>query len=208
MPLGDTPVVELKDLRIAFAPTFPGIPVAAEVRCATEDLAQQLQALGATVEEAALPHLDSEQELASAGALIGMMVGAFQPHEQDDPTTLDTYLDALDRRDRAIIAWERFFNGWDALLCPPAMVTAFPHCEPGMPLHVDGSDVVYWMVSAHSTMFNYTGHPAVVLPYSLDHDGLPIGVQVVGKRWADSRLLSVARALSAVSGAFHRPPGY
>ena len=73
------------------------------------------------------------------------------------------------------------------------MITAFPHCETGSPLHVDGQDVNYWMVSAHATLFNYTGHPAVVLPYKLDRDGLPIGVQMVGKRWGESRLLAIAR---------------
>jgi amidase len=66
----------------------------------------------------------------------------------------------------------------------------------------------YWMVSAHSTLFNYTGHPAVVLPYTLDRDGLPIGVQVVGKRWDEARLLAIAQSLSAVTGPFQRPPGY
>lgn len=88
------------------------------------------------------------------------------------------------------------------------MVTAFPHCETGSPLRVDGRDVEYWMVSAHGALFNYTGHPAVVLPYKLGRDGLPIGVQVVGKRWDESRLLATARALSQVTGKFRRPPGY
>ena len=93
-------------------------------------------------------------------------------------------------------------------LCPPSMVTAFPHCETGTPLQVDGQEVAYWMVSAHTTMFNYTGHPAVVLPYRLDRDGLPIGVQIVGRRWDESRLLAAAQALAEVTGEFRRPPGY
>jgi amidase len=152
--------------------------------------------------------VDFNQELASAGALIGMMTGAVQPGEQERPTTLAHYLEALHRRDQSIIAWEQFFDEWDVLLCPPSMVTAFPHCETGTPLHVDGQEVAYWMVSAQGTLFNYTGHPAVVLPYMLDHDGLPIGIQMVGKRWDESRLLAMAKALSEVTGAFQRPPGY
>jgi amidase len=47
-----------------------------------------------------------------------------------------------------------------------------------------------------------------VLPYKLDRDGLPIGVQLVGKRWDESRLLAIAKVLSAVTGEFRRPPGY
>jgi amidase len=88
------------------------------------------------------------------------------------------------------------------------MTTAFAHCEPGTPLLVDGHDVTYWMVSAYATVFNYTGHPAVVLPYTRDYAGLPIGVQVVGKRWGDSRLLAAADAIAGVTGGFRRPPGY
>jgi amidase len=144
----------------------------------------------------------------SAGALIGMMTGAFQPEEQERSTTLAQYLEALDRRDQSMLAWEQFFEEWDVLLCPPTMTTAFPHCEPGTLLQVDGQQVIYWMVSAHGALFNYTGHPAAVLPYKLDRDGLPIGMQLVGKRWGESRLLAVAKALSEVTGPFQRPPGY
>ena len=156
VPVDEVPQLELKQLRIAFAPTFPGFPVAAEIREAIEELAQQLGTLCAAVEEATLPQVDFNQELMSAGELIGMI----------------------------------------------------PHCETGSPLQVDGQEVIYWMVSGHGTLFNYTGHPAVVLPYKLDHDGLPIGVQLVGKRWDEARLLAMAKAISEVTGAFQRPPGY
>jgi amidase len=208
VPVGEMPQLELGHLRIAVAPTFPGFPVAAEVRAAIEELAKQLSALGAVVEEAALPRVDFQQEVVSAAALVSMMLGALQPAEQDRSTTLAQYLEALDTRDQSIAAWEQFFEKWDVLLCPPSMMTAFPHCEPGSPLSVDGQEVAYWMVSFHSTVFNYSGHPAVVLPYTLDHAGLPIGVQIVGKRWDESRLLGIARALSEVIGPFQRPPGY
>ncbi len=208
VPVEEMPQLDLNRLRVAFAPTFPGIPVAAEMREAGEEFAGRLAALGAVVEEAALPQVDFQQELASAGALIGMMMGAFQPEEPERPTTLAHYLEALDIRDQSIAAWEHFFEKWDVLLCPPSMMTAFPHCEPGALLLVDGQEVSYWMVSAHSTVFNYTGHPAVVLPYKLGRAGLPMGVQIVGKRWSEARLLAMAKALSGVTGAFQRPPGY
>ena len=201
VPVDEVPNLDLKHLRVAIAPTFPGFPIAADVRVAVEELAQQLTPLCAAVEAATLPQVDFNQELASAGALI-------QPEEQERPTTLAHYLEALHRRDQSILAWEQFFDKWDVLLCPPSMVTAFPHCEPGTPLQVDDQEVTYWMVSAHGTLFNYTGHPAVVLPYQLDRDGLPIGIQMVGKRWDESRLLAMAKALSEVTGAFQRPPGY
>jgi amidase len=88
------------------------------------------------------------------------------------------------------------------------MMTAFPHCEPGSPLQVDGQAAVYWQVSAHTTLFNYTGHPAIVLPYAQDREGLPMGIQLVGKRWHEARLLGVAQAIAEVSRGFQRPAGY
>ncbi len=197
VPVNEVPALELKNLRIAFAPTFADIPVSAEIRDTIEKLAQQLGRSGAIVEEAALPALDFNRDLSSAGELIGMILGAFQPEENKPPATLAQYLEALHRRDQSIIAWDQFFNEWDALLCPPAMTSAFTHCEPGSPLQVDGQNVPYWTISAHTTLFNYSGNPAVVLPYKLDHAGLPIGVQLVGKRWDEPRLLAIAKAVSS-----------
>lgn len=182
-------------LRIAVAPTFAGLPVAADIRSAVERTARELARLGAVVEEASLPPID----LAAAGALIGMVVEATQPDAQ---ATLVQYMAALQQRDRSIMAWEDFFDRWDALLCPPSMTAAFPHCEPGTPLNVDGRNVDYFTVSAHTMPFNYTGHPAVVVPSGLDAATLPIGVQVVAKRWADAKVLAIAEVVARVSGGF------
>src|SRR5712691_2632909 len=129
VPVEEMPQRELNRLRIAFAPTFAGFPVAAEMREAVQEFAGRLSALGAVVEEAALPQVDFQQELESAGALIGMMMGAFQPEDEARPTMLAQDLEALHRRDQSIAAWEHFFEKLDVLLCPPSMMTAFPHCE-------------------------------------------------------------------------------
>jgi amidase len=208
VPVDKMPRVALRELRIAFVPTFPGFPVSGDIRAAMEKVAGELQRSGAAVEEAILPKLDFYEELSSTGKLIRMMLETVQPEAKKEPTTLAKYLEALHRRDKSIFSWEKFFQSWDVLLCPVSMVTAFPHCEPGAAIQVDGHPVDYRMVSAHGALFNYTGHPAVVVPYALDRDGLPIGVQLVGRRWNESRLLAIARAMSALTGKFRRPPGY
>ena len=58
VPVDEMPQLALKHLRIAFAPTFPGFPVAAQMREAVEEFAGRLSALGAVVEEATLPQVD------------------------------------------------------------------------------------------------------------------------------------------------------
>ena len=48
----------------------------------------------------------------------------------------------------------------------------------------------------------------MVLPYAQDREGLPMGMQLVGKRWHEARLLGMAQAIAEVSGGFQRPEGY
>jgi len=199
---------DLKTLRIAFAPSFPGFPVAGDISAAVENLARQLQSAGAVVEEAKLPRLDLHHDLAQGGALIGMMMEAAQPEPPSEPSPVTRWFEALARRDRSILAWDRFFENYDALLCPVAMTTAFAHCEPGTPLKVDGKDQSYWMLPAYGAVFNYSGHPALSMPCGQDGDGLPIGLQLVGARWSESRLLGIAEAMTPLTGSFSRPPGY
>jgi amidase len=208
VPVEAVPQLDIKRLRIACAPTFPGFPVAADIRQAVQTLARKLSDAGAIVEEADLPELDFHADLAAGGELIGMMLGAAQPDKDAPPPGLSGYFAALHKRDRSIVAWEKFLSQWDALLCPVSMTSAFPHCEAGTPLKVDGRDEDYWMVAGHGALFNYSGHPAIAMPCGLDGAGLPIGVQLVGKRWSESRLLAIAQALSPLTGGFRRPPGY
>jgi amidase len=69
--------------------------------------------------------------------------------------------------------------------------------------------VPHWVGGLHYTApFNLTGHPAVVIPFTRSHEGLPIGLQIVGRRWDDMRILGIARTLSEVIGPFRPPPGY
>lgn len=200
--------VNLKSLRIAVAPSIPGFPVASEISAAVDALAKRLQAAGAIVEPAKLPKLDLLDDLEQGGALIGMMLEAAQPEPPEQPTPVARWFEALARRDRSILAWDRFFENCDALLCPVAMTTAFPHREPGTSIKVDRKEQSYWMLPAYGAVFNYSGHPALSLPCGQDRDGLPIGLQLVGARWSEARLLGIARAIEPVTGGFRRPPGY
>ncbi|PBB27085.1 MULTISPECIES: amidase [unclassified Mesorhizobium] len=208
VPAEITPKLSLKTVRIAFAPSLPGFPVASAIGAAAENLARQLQSAGAIVEQAKLPELDLHDDLAQGGALIGMMMEAAQPEPPERPTSVSRWFEALARRDKSILAWDRFLDDWDALLCPVAMTTAFPHCEPGTPIKVDGKDQDYWMLPAYGAVFNYSGHPALSMPCGKDRDGLPIGLQLVGKRWSEARLLGVAAAIEPLTGGFRRPPAY
>lgn len=202
----ETPDRDLKTLRIGFARTFAGLPVARDIANAVKSAATRLSGAGFTVEEAALPKIKYPEVFGAAGELLGAMVSAFQNEQGAKTFSAEDYFTALQRRDEVIAAWEEFFTRWDALLCPCSMITAFPHTEPGTPLAVDGTKVDYYTVSGHGTLFNYTGQPAVCVPAGADREGLPIGLQLVGRRWSDRRLLAIARKLAPHIGEFQRPP--
>lgn len=61
---------------------------------------------------------------------------------------------------------------------------------------------------AYTVLFNLTGHPAVVIPIGQTEDELPIGMQIVGKRWKEMELLSIAQQIDNAIGGFQHPPGY
>jgi amidase len=129
VPVEKGPKVTLRDLRIAVAPTFADLPLASEIRMAIERLAKELAPLCAAVEETSLPALDFNQDLAKAGELISMTLGAFEEQGDGPTASLAQYLQSLHRRDHSIFTCEEFFAQWDVLLCAPTMLTAFPHCE-------------------------------------------------------------------------------
>jgi amidase len=53
-----------------------------------------------------------------------------------------------------------------------------------------------------------SGCPTIVMPLGVSRDGLPFGVQVIGRRWEDERLLAIAKLVAGLTEGFRRPPGY
>src|SRR5437764_14342254 len=84
------------------------------------------------------------------------------------------------------------------LLCPVYAVTAFRHGERSWT--VDGQTVQYLDASSYSQWFNLLGNPAAVVPMERSDDGLPIGVQIVGRPWEEERVLAVAAVLEKAGG--------
>jgi len=122
---------------------------------------------------------------------------------------MQQYTESLTRRDALIAALEHFLARWDAFLCPVSVGPAIEHCPFGTPIDVDGQQVSYFVAGiAYTCPFNLTGHPVVVLPLARSAQGLPIGLQVIGRRWGEMPLLTIATQLAQVIGPIRRPPGY
>jgi amidase len=130
------------------------------------------------------------------------------------PITVPGAMAALSDQDRQVDAMERFLSGYDAWIVPAASTTAFPHHAPSdtygtfnvydEPVLIDGAAVPYYVATqSYTTLFSVTGSPVVAMPVAQSAGGLPIAVQVVGRRFEDLRLLRVAALLD---GVVERPP--
>jgi amidase len=215
-PRDDAPARPLGDYRIAWTDGFGGVTVSAEIRAALERLAGQLEEAGCRVERCDPAGFDVE-----ALERAGRAVGGFEARPelprpirllvrlQTMATAGDAYIRGLNRRDALTARLEEFLSDWDTWLCPAAAVPAFTHRKPGGKIEMDGQKVAYWAAGSHYTkIFTFTGNPVVALPIARSSDGLPIGAQLVGRRWHDNELLNVAAAIAEVTGGFNRPPGY
>jgi len=135
------------------------------------------------------------------------------------PATYDRYIEINSRREILIAHFEQFLMKWDVFICPVTTGPAFKHREPNDtifgyniyddPIKIDDHPLNYWMANcAYTTPFNMTGNPSVTIPAGYSKDGMPIGVQVVGRRWHDMELLDIAEMIDAVAGAYREPEGY
>jgi len=220
-------------LRVAWVDDFGGITVTRDTRTALARLVATLQERGCTVARCLPENFDFPGIWETYGELRQCEVGgAMTPElekecaanfgvsaQSDDPelrgmarrlnASLRQYTATLAKRDAYIAGVEQFFESWDVLLCPVTVGPAFPHCAPGTPIPVDEGHVPYRLGgTAYTSPFNLTGNPVVALPLTRSNDGLPIGVQVVGRRWGEMKLLAVAERIAELTVPFERPPGY
>jgi Asp-tRNA(Asn)/Glu-tRNA(Gln) amidotransferase A subunit family amidase len=93
---------------------------------------------------------------------------------------------------------------YPVLLCPVAAIPAFHHGE--REWQIEGKTVKYLDAWSYCEWFNLLGFPAAVVPMGLSREGLPIGVQIVGRPWQEEVVLEVAAKLEQERGAFQGPP--
>ena len=165
--------------------------------------------MGAFVEQR-MPDVDLGHQYELGEELFDLLAGTFsaEPTEfseqasvvskSGERSSLEAYLRALDRRDEVMRTWEEFFFRWDALILPAGTITAERHGEEP----TEPPQEYPYALSAVS------GCPMVVVPAGVDNRGLPFGLQILGKRWDDERLLGIAESLSKLAGGLRRPPGY
>ena len=112
------------------------------------------------------------------------------------------YARAQNARPRLAAAYDRALADVDVLAVPTVQRTAHERvADPGPAAVLERAA----SATENRAPFNATGHPAISLPCGT-HDGLPVGVMLVGPRWADGDLLAVAGAYETYVGLSPAPP--
>ncbi|HZS95632.1 MAG TPA: amidase [Terriglobales bacterium] len=123
---------------------------------------------------------------------------AAEPSHSGD-SLLDTWLRRDIVRGRILAQMQQF----PILLCPVAAVPAFRHGERSWV--VEGKTVQYLDAWSYTEVLNLLGNPGAVVPVGQSPEGLPIGVQIVGRPWEEELVLAVAAEVERECGGFRRP---
>lgn len=90
------------------------------------------------------------------------------------------------------------FEQCDLIVCPASAGTA-------MPLNSDLTPLEYYALDLFTVAMNLAGVPACSVPCGLATNGLPLGMQVVGRRFDDMRVLQLAKHIETVAAVDNRP---
>jgi aspartyl-tRNA(Asn)/glutamyl-tRNA(Gln) amidotransferase subunit A len=212
----------LRGLKVAWCADFGWDywPVDAEVLAATRDAALRLADFGCEVVDVRPDWLGPMEAWNSV--FYGGIVGQVGPRlaevrDQLDPGLVhiiqtyqsDSMQDYLQAEIARAAFWDQvrhFFGTYALLLTPTMPLPAFPVGQdtPGV---VSGRlpNGLGWSMFTYP--FNLTGQPAASLPCGFTSDGLPIGLQVVGRRHADAQVLTASAAFErAAPWVVRRPP--
>jgi Asp-tRNA(Asn)/Glu-tRNA(Gln) amidotransferase A subunit family amidase len=213
--------VDTRKLRVGYFEDDGRTPVTAETRAAVRTAAEALRSTGFQVEPFQPQGLEEARQLwwkyfvVAGGMLIKPM---FKDRESDvspilrqflewsaaEPAlTAEALLDAWIRRDMIRAQFFTQMEQYPILLCPAAAIPAFRHGERSW--LIEDQTVDYLDAWSCTEFFNLLGNPAAVVPVGHSSEGLPIGVQIVGRPWEEEQVLSVAAKLEDECGAWRIP---
>jgi aspartyl-tRNA(Asn)/glutamyl-tRNA(Gln) amidotransferase subunit A len=115
------------------------------------------------------------------------------------------YVHAQRVRNKAAADVRSALAGVDALVLPAVAMAAYPIGQQTVDLGGEEEDVLGAM-TRYTPLFNLTGHPALVLPCGFNQDGMPIGMQIVGRLFDEAMVLRVAHTYESRTEWHQRRP--
>jgi len=200
----------VRGLRIAFSVDLGYATVHPEIVRAVTEAVRRFEALGATV-TVAHPGFASPREcfdrhwFAGAAYLASTMrpeqrvqldAGLQEIIAAGEAITRHEYLHATMERMSLATTMQHFHEQYDLLVTPTLAVPAFDAGNE-TPSGAKGERWMEW--TPFSYPFNLTQQPAASVPCGFTSDGLPIGMQIVGPRYADALVLRASRAYESVA---------
>jgi aspartyl-tRNA(Asn)/glutamyl-tRNA(Gln) amidotransferase subunit A len=211
----------IRGRRVAFSPTLDGLRVDPEVAMVVREAARVFETLGCVVDEVE-PGWPPTYELIRGmwSAHYAGTYGHLLPEWRSrmDPGFVAciedgfkvSAADYIRMRGRKMDIWDAvrpFFERYDLLLTPSLSVAAFP-VQRLNPEHWPAPerpwDWIGW--ASFSYPFNFTGQPAATVPAGFTPAGLPVGLQIAGRRFADLTVLQASAAFEAARPWAQRRP--
>ncbi|WP_345153030.1 amidase family protein, partial [Nonomuraea rubra] len=199
----------------AWSPDLGGLPVDPRTAAVTATAPGVFERLGARVEQVELDLSDAEDAFRTYRAWNYLLVhgdkSGLGPNtawnvEQGRKVTGADLARAETARSRLYQRMAAFFDTYDVLIAPVSQVPPFPVEHPHVS-EINGQklpDYLAWMRSAY--WISVLHAPAASVPAGFTGDGLPVGVQIVGRPFEDARVLRVARAFEQATGHGLRRP--
>jgi len=179
-----------------------------EVRRAAEAAVRDMEKRGAVVREVSLPHLkeslDAATDISLAEALHVHEAAGFFPARaaEYDPEVrhrieaggkvpAHRYLAGFDVRKRLLDEFDAAFQDVDAIVAPTVPVPA--PLIGAESVQIGGEQIgARAAIVGHSRPANFTGLPAISIPCGFTRDGLPVGLQLIGRPFDETTLLRIA----------------
>jgi aspartyl-tRNA(Asn)/glutamyl-tRNA(Gln) amidotransferase subunit A len=209
----------IKGKRIAYSPDLGHARVDPAVAALTQAAVRRFSELGGKVEEVPTPWAAPGPELIRffwAAHLTRLKPQLEKWESRMDPglvacikaaenVSVADYQTARERKMAYVAGIHRWFQDWDFLLTPAVSVAAFP-AEKLMPDHWPQHEWDWVSWAEFSYPFNMAWNPAASVPCGFTDEGLPVGLQIVGKRLDDLGVLQAAAAFEAIQPWGSRRP--
>jgi len=217
----------IRNWKIAFTTDFDVFTVDPEVASIVKDAARKLEAAGASIEPVHFSFQHTQNEFAelwcrsiSIDTAIDMELwkkeglDLVKDHREELPeefiywnelalrATVMDYRYFNELRTEMLDAMQDIFDTYDIILSPVTICPPVLNAEDGNtrgPLEMNGRKIEPLIGFCETFFSNFTGNPAASVPAGLTKEGLPVGMQIIGKKFRDEDVLAVAKTFEDIA---------